>query len=296
MIAVAASVLPDDSATSPIDRPTVTRPTVGADGLPLVEPTPHAKDVAKDGYRFRYQRGGETLLAGVIGEAGDSDLRLIVKPKADRLTVRFFCNTEKVSETGWRIAVMVNGDQRLMDDRCPSRNSEPSLDGFSYNLQPKSGDTWAGKSVAVRLMLSDEDGLPIRVPDMRVGLGLYDSGAYRSISGVSVPEIIEHQGVNYRLGQSVHLADTGPEAFTGRSGPLNTPFITLYGATGNASVAVVPNGERTGLRDPTTVQGPGVGYHPIAARPDGLVTVVQVQKMGVQPTGKLFLGFYTPVK
>ncbi|MFC0628616.1 hypothetical protein [Kribbella deserti] len=297
VISIAASVLPDNSTPDPIERPSTVQPSVGPDGLPVRVPPPDSRDIAKDGYRFRYQPGGETLLAGEIGDPGKSDLKLTVKPKSNRLTIRFFCNTSEERPGGWRISIVVNGQFRLTEDRCPPKGSDPALDGFSYNLQPLPEEKWVGKDLRVRLLIADSANQPILVPDMRVGLGVYDSGKYRDIStDVSAPEIIEHQGAKYRLDQIVSLDDSGDGAFSERTGPLNTPFIALYGATGNASAQFDPDGGLSGPPDSTEVEGPGISYRPIPARPDGTVWVFQPAKRGIQPTGKLILGFYTPVR
>jgi hypothetical protein len=288
-VAVAAGIVPGMVGTDrpqpigpPIPAISTPGPQASPDGLPSrVAPT-NPRDYVRDVARFRNQIAGDRLRGAMIGHAGQSPIELTVRMSGPELTLRYFCVAG--SNPGANLEITIEGQTRVDGLNCRDDEAEAHIEGTATTF-PITGP------VQVRARLVDDRGTPVTDPTARLGVGVYETGAYRSVGTIHVPERMEHNGYVYRLATLEHSpvhASAGHELAT----PANTPFLVVYGSSGDSTTGVDLDGidSRSG-RDGSVMGGAGWGVAAVPARPAGRVAVFAE---GPHTNGDYLIGLYLP--
>lgn len=292
-VVLSGSLTPKQSGIGPVQHPTASAtPIIGGDGLPSVTPAQHPQDVADGPYRFRYQVGGERLLAGRIGAPSQTQLEFTVQPVTGKQAIRYFCTAPFAPDSARRrFEVLVNGTVRAGGGACLT--DEPAADDMLVGTIGID-KTLVGRPVNVALRITDLNDQPIpSIPDLRMGIGVYEPGAHRTIGGVDIPEVIEHQGVNYQLGmQGTALARDKASATMVL--PANTAYLVVFGGSTGTSVDLVSTVPVLAARAGDNVLGPGRAMRAVPSQPKA--GTARVEATVGSGDGVMFMAYYTPVK
>jgi hypothetical protein len=307
-VAVAAGVVPGMVGT---DRPEPIGPPIPAistpggqaspdglpsrvppDGLPSrVAPTnPH--DYVRDVARFRSQVAGDTLRGAMIGRAGQSSIEITAHVDGPAMTVRFFCVA--ATQPDAKLEITIEGVSRVGGLNCHSDDAQAQIESqampFPVSSVQPSGHR--GRPVQLRAHLVDDKGTQVTDPTARFGIGAYETGAYRSIGTIQVSERLEHNGYLYRLAKLEHSPVTGSAGHE-LTTPANTPFLVVYGSSGDNRTGIDLDGIVTPSgRDGSMIVGAALSVTGVAPRPAGRVAVFAE---GPHTNGDYLIGLYLPV-
>ncbi|TWD79658.1 hypothetical protein FB561_0722 [Kribbella amoyensis] len=261
----------------------------GRDPAPL--PTGPA-DHIRDGFRFRDRIAGDRLATAVIGDRGQSQVTTSFTATGKPISLRGFCTGNDFGfDPRYDLRISVDGVERISG--CSATTTDAGGSGGATLPDVAT----AGRVVEVTAKLTDRTGRDISVPQARIGVGVYEKGAQRTVDEAAVDEVVEYEGRTYRLQQ----LRTAPAA-TARKVTIETPADTEYlllsgssalGTDKTVSANVVSEDVET---THTTQGGPdsfGLTNDKRPAAPES--TTVRLELVLGKPTrGHLVLAVYLP--
>jgi len=292
-------VVPAPAATTPST-------SVGADGMPSRVLPDRPGDVVKDGLRLRATVAEDTLAVGVIGDPGERVVRATWTPRTQRVAYVVECwlppgQDPATAKETW-VRASISGQEGYFGGTC--RADLPTAGDLSASITPgKPGEgnpqIRLGTDTTLRVELVDRDGRPLTNPRVRLAAGIYDLGPQRLIEDESgepraaVPEVIEHQGVPYRLERLV----SGPAArgpLPQVSTPANRPFLVTFGSSPPSRYPEVGTLYLSGLdTESSQLENGGQETTPQPVRGAG---TVELRAEGARPLdGVAYIAVYTPV-
>jgi hypothetical protein len=295
-VAVAVGLVPAlvrADQPQPIGPPTPAISTSGGqaspDGLPSRVPPTGPHDYVRDVARFRSQVAGDTLREAMIGQAGQSSIEISAHVSGPAMTLRYFCVAATTPDAN--LEITIEGLSRVGGLNCHGDDAQAQIERQALPFPVSAVQPYRGRPVQLRAHLVDDKGTPITDPTARLGVGVYQTGAYRTIGTIHVPERIEHNGYVYRLATLEHSpvrGSAGHELAT----PANTPFLVVYGDTGDSTIGVDLDGINTPSgRDGSMIAGGGWSVVGVAARPAGHAAVYAE---GPHTNGDYLIGLYLP--
>jgi hypothetical protein len=263
-------------------------------------------DQSKDGIRFRSKVGGNTLGAASIGDLGQGSVQLKFTPTGAPLLFSTFCtaNNGEYENPPYEIVVRI-GNSVERHSSCRADTTDAGT-GFEGSI------SWPASTepVVATATLVNKQGRPVTVKDARIAFGLYFQGAQRVVtaadgSSVSVDEVIETDGYNYKLAD-LKTADAATTRKFSINIPTDKPFVFGAGSTSLGTTKVV-TGDVTGVTgmymsmDPTmpgSVDSFGFGRTAQAAgQPSEQAGTATFELQEGRPTkGKFILAVYLPVE
>jgi hypothetical protein len=207
-------------------------------------PTPEPADTPSP-WVWPEKVAGDTLVAGAVGERGQSELLRTFTLDDTDVVFSNLCDT--ASPTSGRelmLAYAVNG-QDVGSTGCSTHDSTVDAGTIHFGDDPAvNRSAWAdtglraGEKATVHLWIEDRKGRQVEVPGVRIGFALYERTAPRIIvKGVTIPELIDARGETYRLTHHVvePLSDTN-RAVTLRVPASDRPRQVLSGVQASGSV------------------------------------------------------------
>ncbi|GAA6525619.1 hypothetical protein [Intrasporangium sp. DVR] len=295
-----ARVVPAPATTSA--APT----TVGADGMPFRAVPDSPGDVVKDGLRLRATVAEDTLAVGVIGDPGQRVVRATWTPRTQRVAYVVECwlppGQDQASAKETWVRASISGQEGYFGGTC--RAEVPPRGDLLASItpgEPGEGNPQIrlGTDTTLRVELVDRDGRPLTNPGVRLAAGVYDLGPQRLIEDelgkarAAVPEVIEHQGFQYRLERLVSgPADRGPLPEV--STPVNQPFVVTFGSSTPSRYPRVGTLYLSGLESESSrLENGSQETVPQPARAAG---TVELSAEGARPVdGVAYIAVYTPV-
>jgi len=288
-VAVAVGIVPGMVGTDrpqpigpPIPAISTPGPQASPDGLPSRVPPTNPHDYVRDVARFHGEVAGDTLREAVISPAGQSSIEITARVRGPVLTLRYFCVASTMPDAS--LEITIDGLSRVGGLNCHGDVVQAQIERLALPIP-------VSRPVQVRAHLVNDRGTPITDPTARLGVGVYETGAYRSVGTIHVPERMEHNGYVYRLAKLEHSqvhGSAGHELAT----PGNTPFLIVYGSSGDSTIGVDLDGIATSSgRDGSMIAGGGWSVTGVAARPAGHAAVFAE---GPHTNGDYLIGFYLP--
>jgi hypothetical protein len=297
-VAVAVGLVPGMVGTDrpePIGPPTPAMSTSGGqgspDGLPSRVPPTGPHDYVRDVARFRSQVAGDTLREAMISQAGQSSIEISAHVSGPAMTLRYFCVA--ATQPDANLEITIEGLSRVGGLNCHSDDAQAQIERLALPIpvsavQPSER---RGRPVQLQAHLVNDKGTPVTDPTARLGFGVYQTGNYRTIGTLHMPERIEHNGYVYRLATLEHSpvhGSAGHELTT----PANTPFLVIYGTSGDSTTGIDLDGIDTPSgRDGSTIAGGGWSVAGVAPRPAGHAAVFAE---GPHTNGNYLIGIYLP--
>ena len=191
-VAVAVGIVPAlirADQPQPIGPPTPAISTSGGqgspDGLPSRVPPTGPHDYVRDVARFRSQVAGDTLREAMISQAGQSSIEISAHVSGPAMTLRYFCVAATTPDAN--LEITIEGLSRVGGLNCHGDNAQAQIERLALPIP-------VSRPVQVRAHLVNDRGTPITDPTARLGVGVYQTGNYRTIGTIHVPERIEHNG------------------------------------------------------------------------------------------------------
>ena len=295
-VAVAAGLVPGMVGTDrlqpigpPIPAISTPGPQASPDGLPSRVPPINPHDYVRDVARFRGEVAGDTLREAMISQAGQSSIEITARVGGPVLTLRYFCVASTMPDAN--LEITIEGLSRVGGLNCHGDDAQAQIERLALPFPVSAVQPNRGRPVQLRAHLVDDRGTPVTDPTARFGVGVYETGAYRSVGTIHVPERMEHNGYVYRLAKLEHSpvhGSAGHELAT----PANTPFLVVYGSSGDSTIGVDLDGIATSSgRDGSMITGGGWSVTGVAARPAGHAAVFAE---GPHTNGDYLIGFYLP--
>jgi hypothetical protein len=260
------------------------RGAVTLPGPPSRTPPTDPEDYEKDGVRYRYRFGGDTLLAAQVADRGQGQVGLKYAIAGSPLTLHSFCTANRTGfDPGYQVRISINGVVR-----STSSCSSDSVDAVRGSALTLDDVPEAGQATAT---LVDRAGRPVSVPQARIGLAVYQKGAHTTIDGVTLDELTEYKGYTYKLAD-VRTADATRTRKLTIPTPAGQPFLVAFGGSplgpGDIQIALGGGLSVTGMSD----TGGGISITGASSREAGSASV-SITK-GRPTKGKLILGVYLP--
>ena len=295
-VAVAAGLIPTlihADRPQPIGPPTPAISTPGGqaspDGLPSRVPPTGPHDYVRDVARFRNQIAGDTLREAMISRAGQSSIEITAHVSGPAMTLRYFCVA--ATQPDANLEITIEGVSRVGGLNCHSDDAQAQIESQAMPFPVSAVQPNRGRPVQLQAHLVDDRGTPVTDPTARFGVGVYETGAYRTIGTIHVPERIEHNGYVYRLATLEHSpvhGSVGHELAT----PANRPFLVVYGTSGDSTTGVDLDGIDTPSgRDGSMITGGGWSLAGVAPRSAGHAAVFAE---GPHTNGDYLIGLYLP--
>lgn len=167
----------------------------------------------KDGVTFRDEVLGERMIGAVIGNPGESQVKIMLKPGVEGLRFSPTCYGVGPDHS---VTYSLNS-QTLGSVSCQrTKDADPGANGITFDATPEEMledlglDPDRRASFVLRLVRSDDsDGPTVHDPDAVIGGGVYeDTRPRRRVAGVEVPEALEHAGRVWELA-STYESDPG---------------------------------------------------------------------------------------
>lgn len=260
-------------------------------GPPSQTPPTSPSDYVKDGVRYRSKIGGDSLIAAVVGDPGESSVKVRFSATGAAIGLRDFCTTTS-GGTQYEFAISLNGRPRASGG-CRSSSTDAG-GGGRLVIADDSDGIKPGQLVEVTIRLQDKAHRPVSPPGVRLGLGIYQPGSQRRIDGLtSLDEIREHQGYVYRL-SDLRTVDARSNRQLEIPTPAEVPFLLAYGSTDLGSQQVAVTLTDLPAQDASLSGGTGglgIGIEGKAARSAGTARLSITQ--GKPTRGKLILAIYT---
>jgi hypothetical protein len=259
-------------------------------------------DYTKGGIRYRAKIGGDTLAAAVVGDPGQSTLRLRFTATGAPLSLRELCTANKgdVADPKYGLRILVNGVERSTG--CWSESTDPGGGGGGTITDGPP----AGQPVDVTAETIDNSGRRVTVPGARIGVGVYFQGPQRTVTdksggSLSLPELTESSGYTYKLDQ-LKTVDAATTRELSLATPAGRPYLIAAGSTplsgGETPVTATldTDSEEGSLSaDEGASDGSfGLGTYP---QPAGASIAATLRLTEGKPTkGLLVLAIYVPVE
>jgi hypothetical protein len=304
--------------TVPAGTPSSAAPMIGADGMPF-RPVPDAPgDVTKDGLRLRARVGDDRLVAGLVGDRGQSRLSLAWEPTTTHDSVGAECYLPTLPDDQARkymVSMGIEGAQGSFGTQCGSRRpSERDLPAGG-GIPGEPGQGWSeltvGRTARVSVQLVDaKTHQPVVVEGAQLTGAVYELGTQRLVldeagnAVVALPEVIEQHGYRYRLTALTAgplaagaLPELGPPtAGAPRGGIPDGPFFVSWGSAGKDLTGVDVPGSTLSLRGPKETVSRGFGAWGLMPVPAGSAPTLRLTAEGHRPDhGVAFIVVYTLV-
>ena len=175
----------------------------------------------KDGTTYRQSVAGTPLLAAAVSDQGQSELRTTYVATGGQVDLHLACSG---LPRGYAVNVSLNGDGRVSSGGSCDEGTwfDPASGGFS-GLPDRSAGTRVRVRVWVSTGFTDGHVVPAsRVPELRLGIGVYGPASNRSIGGYRLPTTVEQDGHTWALastassdGAPLRLPATGRDRVAG---------------------------------------------------------------------------------
>lgn len=287
----------DDGA--PANAPSV-QPVAPSDGLPTQYAPTSPSDHVQNGVRFRSVAASDSLETATVGQVGQGSVSLRWAPGDRQVVIRVFCHRPAAAGgQNARVVLRIDGRVITTEDCSPFPVTDPGSIPTA-RLAPKDLFPNPTRPADITAEIVDASGVPSPSPDQQVGFGIYSSSDSRSISGnplIYAPEVIQHQGVVYRLNDGLMMSGFSPTLTDqGVAGPTPAfkPFIVVFGTVGVPTKHTFEIAGVSGGHTYTVAPGDGplAGLKAIAVKAQA-AGQVEVRPVGPDPTkGDIILAIY----
>ncbi|MER7073108.1 hypothetical protein [Terrabacter sp. NPDC000476] len=295
---------PPAPATPPA---TSAAPVTGTDGMPFRTVPDAPGDVVKDGLRLRARVADDALVAGTVGDRGQTRISASWTPTSTHVALTGTCvlpgAPADVAER-YQVRVRVEGMTGYFGSGC---TGTPAGRDLTADWTP--GDPGAGWSeltpgrpatlvVEVVEVVGGTRGAAVTLPDVQLAGAVYEVGeetSVRDVAGttvVALPDVLEHEGYRYRIASVTSSALA--------SGPLprvaapSGPALVTWGSSGDGLAAATADSSLrlTGL--PGSDGGRSLGSWGTDPVPAGSTGTLALAAEGQRPDhGTAFLAVYT---
>jgi len=250
-------------------------------------------DFVKNDIRYRAKVGGDTLKAATIGDRGQTTLKFRYTASGAPVSFRTFCtaNTAGAGEAEYQLSIQIGG----VGERGPScGGSSTSTDAGGSGGSTLADAFKAGQTYDITVRLQDRNGKPVTMPQVYLGLGIYEKGAQRTVDGTSLDEVVEQGGYTYKLGE-VKTVDATKTKVLKIDTPADKPYLITYGSSdlgpNGGTVTLGLDGEDTG----GSFGSGGAGFG-TTGQPAGPASAATLTLDGTATKGKLILAIYLPTE
>jgi hypothetical protein len=258
----------------------------------LVPPGP--ADHTENGVTYRARVGGDTLAGASVAAPGVTETRFSFTAAGKPLVLHAFCTANRTSDTNPYQVSMQFGASTPYLSTCDGSSADATLRSSLTVPSPVP----AGQRVeVVARIIPSRKGVPSVPAGSRLGLGVYFQGAQQVVDGVSLPELTEVAGYDYRLDE-VRTA-SGPAGQVTIDTPADQPYVIASGSSplGSANrveATLAVRGRETGrFVEPGTGEGLGLSWDGHGPGPAERATMKIT--VGKPTKGTVILAIYLPI-
>ncbi|MBM7785633.1 hypothetical protein [Tenggerimyces flavus] len=262
------------------------------DPMPRRTPPASPDDYVNDGFRYRSQVGGRSLVGARIGAPAQNTLAFEFTPSSKQVRVAPFCHGDGTQS----VKVSINGVESEYFHGCHLERREVGGLAVSAGM---AGEGWPGVKVGqpntVTVRLVDGRGKTV-AGRARIGVGVYQDGEKRRLvagdSSVEIETLVDYRGYDYRL-VDVRTAVADAQKRLTIPTPADTPFVVGYGSAGIGEFGEL---QLVGLKHQATSDTDVDGFllQGQWPHPAGEASLRFVQ--GEPKTGMTYIAIYEPVR